>query len=311
MQLVADELGVTTSTVSQQIAALARDVGLTLIEPDGRRVRLTPAGRRLAEHADVILAAIDTARADLQPGDPGGTVRVAGFATAIRRVLLPAIRDLSRDHPRITLLVREHEPPEALELLAAGTVDLALVYDFTAAPRVLDESLEVLPLWTASWSLGVPDEEQIGDCGADMAGLTAPEVLDRLRDRLCIVNSRDTADETVLRLLGSLAGFTPLIAHRADSLELVVDLITGGQGIGLLPEAWPPTPGVRLLPLHDPAVVQRAFVVTRRGHAQWAPLGIVRDLMTSSGAGPQDPRAPTLSTVDRVSRRGAARHAAS
>lgn len=280
MQLVADELGVTTSTVSQQIAALARDVGLALIEPDGRRVRLTPGGRRLAEHAEVILAAIDTARADLQPGDPSGTVRVAGFATAIRRALLPAIRDLSLDHPQITLRVREHEPPESLELLAAGTVDLALVYDFTVAPRVLDESLEVLPLWTASWSMGVPDDPEIGHCGADTDDLTAPEVLSRLRDRLCIVNSRDTADETVLRLLGSLAGFTPRIAHRADSLELVVDLITGGQGIGLLPEEWPSTPGVRKLRLRDPGVVQRAFVVTRRGHAQWAPLGIVRRLLT-------------------------------
>lgn len=280
MQLVADELGVTTSTVSQQIAALAKDVGVALIEPEGRRVRLTPGGRRLAEHAETILAAIDTARADLQPGDPGGTVRVAGFATAIRRALLPAIRDLSLDHPQITLRVREHEPPEALELLGAGTVDLALVYDFTVAPRLLDESLEVLPLWTAAWSLGVPDDPDIGHYGADADGLTAPEVLARLADRLCIVNSRDTADETVLRLLGSLAGFTPIIAHRADSLELVVDLITAGHGIGLLPEAWPPTSGVRLLSLCDPAVLQRAFVVTRRGHAQWAPLGIVRQLLT-------------------------------
>ena len=279
MQSVADELGVATSTVSQQIAALARDVGLALLEPDGRRVRLTPAGRRLAEHADTILAAIDTARADLQPGDPGGTVRVAGFATAIRRALLPAIRDLSRDHPRITLLVREHEPPEALDLLAAGTVDLALVYDYTLAPQSLDGSLEVWPLWTAPWSLGVP----IGDVPAHVppsGGPAAPELMARLRDRRWIVNSRNTADETVLRLLASMAGFVPEIAHRADSLDLVVDLVTGGHGVGLLPATWPATAGVGLLPLHDPSVILRAFAVTRRGHDHWAPLAIVRDLLT-------------------------------
>ena len=50
MREVADELGLTTSTVSQQIASLAREAGTALVEPDGRRVRLTPAGHRLAEH---------------------------------------------------------------------------------------------------------------------------------------------------------------------------------------------------------------------------------------------------------------------
>ncbi|MGA8211245.1 MAG: LysR family transcriptional regulator, partial [Nocardioidaceae bacterium] len=52
---VADALGMTTSSVSQHIAALASEVGSALVEPVGRRVRLTPAGRRLAEHAVTIL----------------------------------------------------------------------------------------------------------------------------------------------------------------------------------------------------------------------------------------------------------------
>src|ERR671929_34014 len=57
MRAVADELGYTTSTVSQQLAVLSREAGATLLEREGRRVRLTPAGRRLAEHAVEILAA--------------------------------------------------------------------------------------------------------------------------------------------------------------------------------------------------------------------------------------------------------------
>ena len=53
-------------------------------------MRLTPAGRRLADHAVTILAAVEAARLDLDPdAEPAGTVRVAGFATAVRRSLLP------------------------------------------------------------------------------------------------------------------------------------------------------------------------------------------------------------------------------
>src|SRR3954469_1306127 len=78
----ADALARTTSTVSQQIAVLAREAGTALVEPDGRRVRLTPAGRRLAGHAVTILAAVEAARCDLDPdATPAGVLRVAAFAT--------------------------------------------------------------------------------------------------------------------------------------------------------------------------------------------------------------------------------------
>lgn len=92
MHEVAEALFTTTSNVSQWIAALAREVGAPLLEPDGRRVRLTSAGRRIAEHAVTVRAAVDSARIDLDPtAEPAGVLRVAGFASAIRRSLLPAI----------------------------------------------------------------------------------------------------------------------------------------------------------------------------------------------------------------------------
>ena len=77
-----------------------------------------------------------------------------------------------------------------------------------------------------------------------------------------IVNSRDTADEEVNRIIASMAGFTPDVAHRVDSLELVQDLIVAGLGVGLLPGDAPTIPGVRLLRLRDPDVRMRAYAVT-------------------------------------------------
>src|SRR3954452_3676189 len=117
MREVAEEMALTTSTVSQQIAILAREVGAPLVEPQGGRVRLTPAGRRLAGHGVTILAAVEAARLDLDPdAEPAGSVRVAGFATAIRRSLLPMNAQLGRHHPQVRLVILEHEPYEAYEL---------------------------------------------------------------------------------------------------------------------------------------------------------------------------------------------------
>src|ERR1700685_902058 len=115
MRAVADVLCTTTSTVLQQSAVPAREMGPPLSEPAGRRVRLTPAGRRLAEHAVTILGAGEAAQLHPTPGaPPHRTVRGGGFSPASRTVLLPVITGLAASHPQVRVLIREHEPAEAL-----------------------------------------------------------------------------------------------------------------------------------------------------------------------------------------------------
>lgn len=263
MHAVAEVLGTTTSTVSQGIAALAREVGTALLEPDGRRVRLTPAGRRLSEHAVTILAAVDAARLDLDPtSEPAGVLRVAGFASAIRRSLLPAIDDLRRTHPGIDVRIHEYEPLESFDLLARDEVDLALVYDYDLAPAEWRDDHEVTPLWEHEWGVGVPTSDRHREL-ADLA------------DRDWIVNSRHTADEDALRTLASRAGFVPRVVHRIDALELVDDLVAAGRGVGLLPRGRSSRRGVSVLRLPDRGAVLRAYAVIRRGRDTWPPLRAV------------------------------------
>jgi DNA-binding transcriptional LysR family regulator len=275
MRAVADVMHTTTSTVSQQLTVLAREAGTALVEPEGRRVRLTPAGRRLADHAVTVLAALEAARLDLDPtAVPAGTVRVAAFATAVRRSLLPVLRVLATEHPDVHLQILEHEPAECLALLAADDIDLALAYDFDLAPTTFDTSLESLALWDADWGLGVPAADP-------PAHGKAAEVLNGYRDSDWIVNSRNDADLDAVRRVASQAGFVPRVVHRADSLELVEDLIVAGLGVGLLPESRPPAAGVRVLRLRDPGVALRAYAVARRGRTAWPPLALVLRLLAA------------------------------
>lgn len=274
MRAVADSFGLTTSTVSQQIASLARETRTQLIEPDGRRVRLTPAGRRLADHAVTILADVDAALRDLDPdAEPIGTLRVGGFATAIRASLLPVLADLATTHPGLHAIVGEYEPIEALELLVDDELDLALTYDYQLAPAVADPVLHSTALWTTPWGLAVPAD------AVDVADLSA------YAEQSWIVNSRNSADETVVRALASLNGFTPRIAHQIDSLELVEDLILAGYGVALLPVNRVARAGVKVLPLAQPGVQMTAYAVTRRGRDSWAPLRLVLSRLTAADDG--------------------------
>ncbi len=277
MHAVAESMHTSTSTVSQQIATLAREAGAPLVEPAGRRVRLTPAGRRLADHAVTILAAVDAAQRDLDPdAEPTGAVLVAGFATAIRRSLLPAVAELALTHPGVTVSIHEYEPLESLDLIAADDVDLALVYDYKLAPVSFGADLVVRPLWEVPWGLGVPATGRKGP------SRRTPQTTD-LREYAghdWIVNSRNTADEDVVRTLASLVGFTPRVVHRIDSLELVEELVDSGRGVALLPLDYPTSKRVQVLPVADPGATLRAYTVVRRGREAWPPLGLVLDRIT-------------------------------
>ena len=98
------------------------------------------------------------------------------------------------------------------------------------------------------------------------------------------MNSRNIADETVVRTLASMAGFEPRITHHVDSLELVMDLIRAGMGVGLLPANFAPGTGVLLVPLTNPAVTLRSYAVHRRGQAAWAPLALLLDRVSERQA---------------------------
>jgi DNA-binding transcriptional LysR family regulator len=261
MRAVADTHHLTTSTVSQQIAALAKETRTQLIEPDGRRVRLTPAGRRLADHAVTILAAIDAALRDLDPdAEPVGTLRIGGFATGIRESLMPTLAELAATHPGLHTIVSEYEPIEAFGLLADDDLDLALTYDYNLAPATPDPVLESVALWSTPWGLAVPERA------------SGTLDLNDYADHDWIVNSRNSADETAVRVLASLSGFTPRIAHQIDNLDLVEDLILAGYGVALLPLHRPARDGLTVLPLGDPDVRMTAYAVTRKGREPWPPL---------------------------------------
>src|SRR3954453_23588050 len=123
---VADALQYTPSAVSQQLAMLERETGVTLLERAGRGVRLPAPGLVLVPHADALLERAALAEADLAAaaGTVTGRGRIAGFQSVALRLALPAMRELARDAPRMRCELVEAEPEQALPALALGEVDL-------------------------------------------------------------------------------------------------------------------------------------------------------------------------------------------
>src|SRR5436305_8737284 len=143
----AESLSFTQSAVSQQIAALERECGASLVERGPRGIRLTDAGHALVAHADAIIARLDDAEAELAAiaGLRGGRLRLAAFQSAGATLVPRAMAEFHHRHPEVELSVKHAEQDDAQQLLRSGDVDVAVVMDFDDQP-ILGRDFELTHL---------------------------------------------------------------------------------------------------------------------------------------------------------------------
>src|ERR1700728_1515916 len=117
-------------SVSHHIARLEAETGARLLQRAGRGVRLTDAGLLLAERAEEIIGRLDAAENELAAhvGLRQGRVRLGSVPSALGTILPGAAARLEAESPGMDLMLAEAEPPEALRMLRAGYVDVALVF---------------------------------------------------------------------------------------------------------------------------------------------------------------------------------------
>jgi DNA-binding transcriptional LysR family regulator len=261
----ADALHLTPSAVSQQLAALERDVQRPLLEPNGRSVRLTAAARVLLDHADALFAQLERLEGDLAAGDEAlGEIRVVGFPTALAGLLAPAARTLRAEAPGVRLRILELETPEAAAALTRRDADLMLGMECSAAPQVGD----------ARWHR----EDLIGDTLDAVLPVAHP-----LAGRPLIALEELSREEWVAPPVGwscdevfhagcRAAGFSPRIAHRAGDWQATMGLVAAELGISLVPRLaqTTPPPGVAVIPLSGVAPKRHVFAACRSG-AEAAP----------------------------------------
>src|SRR5918992_2833267 len=125
----ARELDYSQSSVSHHLARLEAETGAQLLQRAGRGIRLTQPGRLLADRAAEIIGRIDAADAELAAhvGLTAGRVRLAGFSSVIGSLVPRAVAALASKHPGLEIDLINTQPPEALELLRTGKIDLAVI----------------------------------------------------------------------------------------------------------------------------------------------------------------------------------------
>ncbi len=144
----AESLHITPSGLSQQLAKLEREAGHALLEPQGRSVRITHAGRVLADHADRVLAQLAAAEADLHDlhDEVLGPLRIGGVGSAVRTLLPRALESLAAAHPRLCPTVSDGEAVDLMKRLLDGELDLLLIESWANRPMFVPAGIALRPL---------------------------------------------------------------------------------------------------------------------------------------------------------------------
>jgi DNA-binding transcriptional LysR family regulator len=229
----ADALAYTQPAISQQIAALEKHAGTTLVERGSRGVRLTDAGRALVEHAEVVIARLAAAEAELEAiaGVRGGRVRLASFPTAGASLLPPAVALFRERHPEVELRFVEREPEDAVPMLRSAELEVAIVFEFPdfQEPDVerLYEGIELLPLIDDPMYLALPHDHP--------AARRSRIRLADLADDLWIQSDTCGPCGRLHQAACMAAGFEPKVSFESDDYNVVQGLIAAGVGVSLLP----------------------------------------------------------------------------
>ncbi|MFI5909852.1 LysR family transcriptional regulator [Dactylosporangium sp. NPDC051541] len=258
---VAAALGYSPSTISQQLGLLEKEVGTRLLEKAGRGVRLNDAGRLLARHAAVLLAAAAAAETDLAAlsGDIRGTVRAGGLQSGARRILVPALTRTRAEHPHVRVEISELELEEALPGLRLGAVDLVIGDEYDGHPRPRPAGMRFTVLLEEPLRVVLPVTHPL-------AAPTRPISIDQLRDEVWTASAEGTGHHAmVVGTCRALGGYEPDLRHRSNDSDIQLELVRAGAAVALMPPlALPPDdPAIAVRALAAPGLHRRLVTVTR------------------------------------------------
>ncbi|WP_066360922.1 LysR family transcriptional regulator [Herbidospora mongoliensis] len=259
----AEALMVTPSAISQQLAKLEKETGAVLVERNGRGVKLTDAAGLLAEHAERILALVETAEADFEAlrGAVVGRLSIAAFPTAARGIFPAALKVLHDQHPDLGLLFWEREPERMIREVSRGEIDLAVVQDWLNRPMAMPEGLSRHALLDDVADIAVPADHLLAD--------RREIALADLPDDRWITSAPNTVCHDFLLFLVRSAGKEPDIVCMADEYPTQLALVAGGHGHALIPRLGRGVvpEGVRIIPIL-PRPTRRIYAVWRTDAAR-------------------------------------------
>ena len=282
----ATRLHISQPPLSQQIRALERELGVTLLARNRRRVALTAAGEGFLEDARSILAAVDRASARARDISRGaiGTLSIGFVGSAMFGPTLPNIlRTFRGEHPDVGLVLRELPTTVQVSSLLAGELDVGVIRPPLDGIEIDDGQLELLTIQRERLVAALPS----GHALATRRRLRPGE----LRGESFVILARREAPGLYAGLATAMgeAGGLPDDVLEVAEMQTIISLVAGGFGVSLVPASVGQVErsGVTFLPIAGPTPTIELALAWRRGADLPVRKEFVKAARASARAHPQ------------------------
>ncbi len=249
----AASLHLTGPGVSQHLRKLEKEAGSRLVEREGRSIRLTPAGRVLAARASAMAVLAEAAESDVASvnAEVAGTVRVGAVASALRRLVVPALAGLVRNHPLLRPEVVDGEGVDLLARLHRRSLDVVVFESWDHRPATVPSGVDVVTLHTEQVHLAVPatDPRTVADLAEETSSVwtVCPEGSD---SHIALVHALREG------------GVEPEIRFQVSDYSTQLALVGAGLAVALIPAtAQTARPEVKYLPT-EPGITRSLRAAT-------------------------------------------------
>jgi DNA-binding transcriptional LysR family regulator len=227
----ATRLHISQPPLSQQIRALERELGVTLLERNRRRVTLTVAGEGFRDDARSILAAVERASERARHVARGslGTISIGFVGSAMFSPTLPDIlREFRAGHPDVELVLRELPTTAQLHALVGGELDVGVIRGPVAESEI-DPHLELMTIQRERLVAALPASHRL----AARRRLRAED----LRGESFVILARREAPGLYASLAAAMsdAGGLPEDVLEVAEMQTIISLVAGGFGVSLVP----------------------------------------------------------------------------
>lgn len=274
----AERLHLTQPSLSRQIAALERDLGVELLHRARGNIALTAAGERLLPLARRMLAAAETARTEMAElaGLRAGRVRLGATPTLCTSLVAEALVGFHARYPGIDVEITERGSRTLISTLAEGGLDLALIVDTDAAPSSAVAMLDRAPLIT---------ERLVVVSSEPTTALSGPVTLDELARTPQVMFPASYDLHATLSRAFTSAELTPVAAVRGAEMDASLRFVERGLGVAVVPAMVAlGRPMLHARPLADPAL-SRTVSLARRADMALTHAGVaMRDALIETAS---------------------------